>query len=351
MNRPPPTKPTSTATRPKAPSQIIFGRSSSRSELPSGKAPASPHGGGEGRGSGRPPPRKSPGTSSATSLPGAPGAAAAARSPSPAVGEDPSVSARIRRAPPQARAYVGYVAPVVDVLTPVYTTSEEGPIRVVYNEELPPARPDHKGLEMQDGLPGDATMADSAVGPRLSYGAESGFTGAVSSTPFSAGAYAAPPPQALPPRWQSPNRTTSPRARMTDVFSGYRQGSPKRSSPVKTGRPALSFYEPGMHLSATLSPRLLRDDGSRASDDCLAWLKHCQTDRHVEDKVEEMMDDDLEAVLEAKGFNTRVSPRLMEAALRPECRYARENLRNSTYRNATKVATSLARASKGAQWR
>merc|ERR1719409_1919103 len=155
-------------------------------------------------------------------------------------------------------------------------------------------------------------------------------------------------PQAMQQRWMKPSRTTSPRTRMTDVFYSQRHHSPRQRSPPRSsgGRPVLSFYEPGMHLSATLSPRLLRDDGSRASDNCLAWLKHCQTSTHVEDKVEEMMDDDLEELLESKGLNARISPRLMEAALRPECRFARENLRNSTYRNATKVATSLARASK-----
>jgi len=144
-------------------------------------------------------------------------------------------------------------------------------------------------------------------------------------------------------RAKSPPKPTSPRMRMNDLLFGPHSPtrvpstSPPRTypsscyrAPVRTGSPRASRMN-----SPCRSPRG-RDgrDGLGASNECLLWLKRCQSDAHVEDTVEQKMID--EADSPSKHMQYRM--------------YTKDQLRNPTYRNATKSATSLAARAKPPQW-
>lgn len=133
-------------------------------------------------------------------------------------------------------------------------------------------------------------------------------------------------------------RPTSPRSRMSDVFHGqnsvimYPELQRRNRSPVNS-RGGIRFTTP------LLSPRNLAGDGYprpglAASNDCLQWLRQCQSDALVEDLVDDTLADEQE-------------PRRLA-----EYKFARDNLRTPSYRNATKCATSMARRTKTAPvWR
>lgn len=141
----------------------------------------------------------------------------------------------------------------------------------------------------------------------------------------------------------SPPRPTSPRMRMTDLLSAERgpirppsrgggPGSPvfgrssrsaERSSADHTARRSARPRVGSPGHSPTRSPNSLR-----ASDEAFVWLKVAQTDSHAESEVDKMLGE-------------------VDSPQRTlEFRFAREQLRNPSYRNATKCATSLARRSK-----
>jgi len=143
----------------------------------------------------------------------------------------------------------------------------------------------------------------------------------------------------------SPPSASTPRRRMNDLFHGsrsiirYPECHQQNRSPKTTTREGRTFTAP------MTSPRNLANDnfprvGLRASNDCLDWLKKCQSHNSVENLVEEMMID--EQVHGLPGGSERMA----------DYRFAREHLRNASYRDATKCATSMARKAKPAtKWR
>mmetsp|Transcript_47241 Transcript_47241/g.125467 ORF Transcript_47241/g.125467 Transcript_47241/m.125467 type:complete len:239 (-) Transcript_47241:67-783(-) len=153
------------------------------------------------------------------------------------------------------------------------------------------------------------------------------------------------------PRDTGPPRTTSPRPRMSDVLHGdYLSQTPgqRLHSPQRTycGPSVLVQRARGTSrcTSPCKSPRGLAGDGSprqslKASNECLNHLRWLQSDMNVEDTVDEIL---------AKQVN---SQREVSLDLELDVSFARSNLRNPTYRNATKSATSLARRSKLTTWR
>jgi len=146
-------------------------------------------------------------------------------------------------------------------------------------------------------------------------------------------------PQMSPRSCGSPG-PTSPRRRMNDVLHGCRSmirypecQAKQRRSPNSSARGGKSFTTP------LLSPRNLANDhhprsGLEASNNCLEWLKqYSQNNAKVEDLVEDML---------IQGQH----PKKIE-----EYRFARENLRTASYRDAAKCATSMAVRTKPPQSR
>jgi len=143
----------------------------------------------------------------------------------------------------------------------------------------------------------------------------------------------------------SPPSASTPRRRMNDLFHGsrsiirYPECHQQNRSPTTTTRGGKTF------TASMTSPRNLANDnfprvGLRASNDCLDWLKKCQNHNSVENLVEEMMID--EQVHGLPGGSEQMA----------DYRFAREHLRNASYRDATKCATSMARKAKPAtKWR
>lgn len=183
------------------------------------------------------------------------------------------------------------------------------------------------------------------------------------------------PPQTGKAGSRRPPQPTSPRARMSEYLFHTSPHSPTRVplgfqaprsfAAVSSSSPCLSprglagdgelVSAPGNRsptecrspcTSPRMSPRGLAGDGAPRksladSNACLAYLRKCQTDKHVED----MIDDKL-ASLERAERASKDGCRMQDV------RFTRERLRNPQYRNATMCATSLARRSKPAQqWR
>eukprot|EP00928_Gymnodinium_smaydae_P081027 TRINITY_DN64608_c0_g1_i1.p1 TRINITY_DN64608_c0_g1~~TRINITY_DN64608_c0_g1_i1.p1 ORF type:complete len:344 (-),score=51.35 TRINITY_DN64608_c0_g1_i1:78-968(-) len=128
----------------------------------------------------------------------------------------------------------------------------------------------------------------------------------------------------------SPPRPTSPRQRMSDVKLQWNP-APLSPRPVVPRSPSPRDDVRSSLLTACSSPRLGWRGEARASDECLAWLRTCQTDSYVEGRVEVMI-----------GNNAKRAS--------PEFRFAQQQLKNPSYRNATKSATSLARRAKPPSW-
>jgi len=157
--------------------------------------------------------------------------------------------------------------------------------------------------------------------------------------------------QTSPLRWKAdakpPPKLSIPRTRMSDVLHGQSSQlrfPPSPSSQLRSPR-SPGRGSPSRGMSPSGSPRSsLRDVPlQRASDECFHFLKRCQSDAKVEERVEDMIVDALDAVHHEDlqvGYRKRL-----------EFRYAREQLGNPTYRNATKSATSLAGRSKIPRWR
>lgn len=142
----------------------------------------------------------------------------------------------------------------------------------------------------------------------------------------------------------SPKRPmTSPRTRMSDTLHGEHsiirypelQKRLNRSTPTSTrGGGSQRFTTP------MLSPRNLAGDGYPraglgASDDCVRWLRHRHSAQCVEDVVDDMLVDAIDTSARAAEYN-----------------FARGALRNASYRDATRCATSMAGRTKPSKgWR
>lgn len=131
---------------------------------------------------------------------------------------------------------------------------------------------------------------------------------------------------------QSPRIPSSPRARMTDVMHGQQSiiRHPVEERQQHRSVMHMSPRGPRTFTDTVRIPRNLAGDhhykrsGLRASNDCLEWLKQCQTHTRVEDVVENLL-------LEQEDPNNRA-----------DYRYARARLRQASYRDATMSASSLA---------
>lgn len=152
-------------------------------------------------------------------------------------------------------------------------------------------------------------------------------------------------------RHRSPPKPSTPRQRMSDYIHG--PNSPiqfpevmRRINSEKRNRSPNTFRETARHGSGAryttplISPRNLAGDGyPRAglstSNSCVEWLRDCASNTRVEDLVEDMLDQQDDVVRRTEEY-----------------RFARNNLRNPSYRDATKCATSMARRTKPPQaWR
>jgi len=112
-------------------------------------------------------------------------------------------------------------------------------------------------------------------------------------------------------RLESPSKACSPKVSPTPS----RQASP---FPSRLGSPM---------VSPMVSPRpRYRECAGSASAETLSWLKVCQTDTYAEDKVDELIDGQAKCLVRSR---------------RGDLHRMREDLRNPSYRNATKSATSL----------
>lgn len=139
---------------------------------------------------------------------------------------------------------------------------------------------------------------------------------------------------------RSPPKPSTPRQRMSDYFHDpaspirYPEVLKQQRSPNTAGRGAGARF-----TTPLLSPRNLAGDnypraGLSTSNDCVEWLRECQSNTRVEDLVDEM--------LSAQQDVNHTE----------EYRFARSNLRNASYRDATRCATSMARRTKPPQaWR
>jgi len=206
------------------------------------------------------------------------------------------------------------------------SNSRGGPIHVADIALRAPAAPvaqlnNNAEVDEAPGVNGDEVVCP--YDPRLNV-YNGGFrTGPGSVTTSQASALQAP-------RRNSPPRPTSPRLKMCDVLQ---QTSVPNFQKTQTRSRRPSGYS-GSNASPVSSPRMsFRPESPRASDECLMWLKHWRADAHAEEKVQEMLTD-------------RNSPKRSL-----EQRFAREQVRNPAYRNATKSATSLARRAKPPSWK
>lgn len=204
------------------------------------------------------------------------------------------------------------------------------------------ASPGHKSYPIVPALPlAQAAAAMEQLSTRHSSSVGGRSPRRCPPSPMT-GSRAVRSPQMSPRSCSSPG-PTSPRRRMNDVFHGPRsivrypecqprqRRSPSASTSTRGGK---TFTTP------LLSPRNLANDhhprsGLEASNNCLEWLKqYSQSDTKVEDLVEEML-------------VQRQEPNRIQ-----DYRFARDNLRNASYRDATKCATSMAIRTKPPQsWR
>jgi len=147
-------------------------------------------------------------------------------------------------------------------------------------------------------------------------------------------------PRGSPCQSPRPN-PTSPRARMRDVMHGPRSiiRYPDERKEQHSSVMHMTPRGPRTFTDTVRVPRNLAGDhhyqraGLRASNNCLEWLKTCQTHARVEDVVENLL-------LEQEFRST-------EPINRADYQYARARLRQSSYRDATMCATSMAGRTKG----
>lgn len=177
--------------------------------------------------------------------------------------------------------------------------------------------------------------------------------------PSSVGSYSARSPRQHSARTpsrgspcSSPRRVTSPRARMNDVLHG--QNSIIRYPELQRRNRIPSATKKGVrHTTPLQSPRNLANDAYprmalEVSNDCVQWLRSCQSDLCVENLVDDMLTETWQETVD--GFRARIQG--IDPKHIAEYRFARENLRTPSYRNATKCATSMARRTKPPQaWR
>lgn len=145
------------------------------------------------------------------------------------------------------------------------------------------------------------------------------------------------PRSCLSPRSTSP--VTTPRTRMSDFFHGsnsiirYPEVQRRKKSPDLSKKPPGERYTKTCEISRKFEgkSRLYRDrEGLTQSNECLRWLKRTQGHIKVEDMIDEML----------------AEQEQQDPGRRGDYRYARERLRERSYRDATMCATSLAKSSK-----
>jgi len=131
---------------------------------------------------------------------------------------------------------------------------------------------------------------------------------------------------------------------MNDLFHGsnsiirYPETQRRKKSPDLSKRPPGERYTKTCESARKFEgrSRLYHDRaGLEQSNECLRWLKRTQGHLKVEDMIDEMLAEQEEQ-----------DPHRFE-----DYRYARERLRERSYRDATMCATSLARSAKRHGWR